>query len=234
MLTIEEVIQWWREQTCSSPEELHEFDERLHKDYDGYMGDLPEGMLDDYKKLFIQSREQEFIDSDHKHDTEIIDAINSWCDYHHRKHKHPPWDLGENIRNLGWLKFLSSFSEEEILNGAIGEGARKALMKIKQGKGGRGKKGSKLELKRSMELICQEIKSTSYPEFKKRIGPVKEGYKPEDNELILDLYGNLNDPIEIHHFEIDKKYLYFKYRDNTQEKRTIGTIRNILSKIKLK
>lgn len=85
-----------------------------------------------------------------------------------------------------------------------------------------------------MELICQEIKSTSYPEFIKKIDPVKEGEDPIDNELISDLYENLKDPIEIHHFEKNDKRLYFKYRDYTPDNRAISTIKNIICKIKLK
>jgi len=239
MFTFEEFIQWRRDLTCFSPEEQHEFDERLSKDYDGYMGQLAPWMTDEHKILFLNSREQEFSGNKNLgYDTKIIEAkvieaINSWCDFHHRKHTQPPWDLGENIRNLGWLKFLSSFRAEEILNGVIGEGARKALVKIKQGKRGEGKKDSKGKLRRSMELICQEINSKSYPVFIEKIEPVKEGEKPEDNKFISNLCEKLKDRLEIHHFELDKKYLYFKYRDNTQCKKTIGTIRNILSDIKL-
>ena len=132
MLTIEELIQWWREQTCCSPEELHEFNERLNKKYDGYMGMVPEWMPDEYKKLFIRSREQEFIDSDRKHDTEIIKAINRWCDHHQGKGTQPPWVLGKHIRNLGLLKYLSSLSKEEVINKMLGEGARGVLESYQQ------------------------------------------------------------------------------------------------------
>jgi len=131
-MTIEELIQWWIEQTCYSPEEQHEFIERLRKKYDGYMGMLPEEMPDDHKKLFISSREQEFIDSDHKHDTEIIYLINSWCEFHQRKRTQPPRDMGIHIENLGWLKYLSSLSKEEVINEALGAGAQSALKSYQQ------------------------------------------------------------------------------------------------------
>ena len=240
MFMIEESIQWRREYTCFSPEEQHDFDERLRKDYDGYMGMLPEWMPDDHKKLFFYSREQEYSDNKNLgYDTKIteakvIEAIDSWCDFHHRKHTKPPWDLGENIRHLGWFKFLSSFSEEEILNGVLGEDARKALEKIEQGKRGKGKKDFKGKLRHSMELICKDIDSKSYRVFIKKIEPVKEGGDPVDNEFISDLYGKLKDQLGIHNFEIDDKYLYFKYRDGSTDKKTIGRIKTILSEIKLK
>ena len=157
MDTIEEAIQWRREMTCFSPKEQHEFDERLRKDYDGYMGMLPEWMPDDHKKLFIYSREQEFSDNKNLgYDTEIIEAkvieqINNWCEYHQRKRIRPR-DMGKHIFNLGLLKYQSSLSKEEVIKITLGAGARKALMSFEQSKRRKNRNPDKLS-----QYIYQEV-----------------------------------------------------------------------------
>ena len=88
------------------------------------------------------------------------------------------------------------------------------------------RKGANKEryLKHDIRKICLSAGSTSWTEFKKAI---------KDRELIQDLYEAGTDRIGIKDFQIQGDRLLFNSRKKGEEDRSIGTIKNILSEIKL-
>jgi len=122
------------------------------------------------------------------------------------------------------------FAEMERCGVGIG---LKSAYSTSQRQKAKNKSGTKGIVRLAFEKICTQINSTSFNDFIEAIEPVEDGDGPQDNDLVADLYEALTDPIQIHHFELSDSKLSFMSRDGQEESRSIGTIKNILSKIKL-
>lgn len=154
MLTIDEAIVFHRNQCGLS--ETPAFDQRLKRDYDGLYGMLPRQFNDEQKVVFLTAREHVFRinESLNFEITEIIEAINSWCEHYNNKSQpiNIPGEIRKYIKQLGYYKYQSLLKKDELINKTLGEDARKTLKSIQQSFNRKGRKPDKLS-----QFIYQEI-----------------------------------------------------------------------------
>ncbi|MBI4006296.1 MAG: hypothetical protein HY356_06470 [Gammaproteobacteria bacterium] len=120
--------------------------------------------------------------------------------------------------SLGKMDYLKNNLEQYI----ISEKNRKAAKK---------RAGNVGIFKHAIVRICQKINSKSYEDFINAISDDSENMN--DSETVSELYEQLTDRINIHHFQNEGGYLKFQTRDGKDDKRKLTTVRNILSKINL-
>ena len=129
------------------------------------------------------------------------------------------------------LATASCLAEIEKLGLALGlPKISDEFLKNRQSTTGKKKKGSVGVLKHAVERICRNIGSISFQDFKETVSPDEDGTW---SETVEDLYSAIENPINIHHIQIEDGLFKFGRRDGVDDNRSITTIRNILSKIKL-